>query len=1120
VSHSGRATVARIIAPCVLTALLLISAGAATAYDPLDDLAGPLKALATGGFQAERALGLGPAAVPMGGAGTVQTVVYFRTPGDAIATDLTRYGGVVQIRRGERVQALLPVDRLLEIAALPQVAQIAPPTLMVPCQGYGSVWSEGVQLTNALALHVVGITGEGCKVAVVDIGFTDYDSHEVPVPAGTPSRTPSFRTDASISASPHGTAVAEVFADMAPDVEMYLVSVDTALSAEEAIDWVISEDFDVAVMSLAVLEGPFNGTHPLSQAVNLARQMGVFWVNAAGNFAERHWMGEFEDSDHDAFHEWSAGDEDMSLLLPSGRFDAYLSWFETAGAYTSQDYDLVLYDTMDNQVARSAYTQNGDDPPREYLVAYTPGGVYNLRIEAMNIDDEQVDSFQLFLPSIDITTTLQVPETSIAIPADAQWSYTVGATRGTMLDQVTPGQVPGIPQIDEIQPYSSRGPVLGGWLKVDLTAPDVVSTSFATGDTAEGVSLNPFMGTSAAAPHVAGAAALLWSEDRNRSANDLAQSLNTMAVDLGDPGPDTVYGHGRLSLRAGTDTDKPVIFVTFPRNGDTIGTPQPQVRALITDASSAIDTETLLLTLDGIEYDLDDDELDYDVESGLMLFETPYELTRTAHQVLIDVSDISGNAADQAVSNFRVALPTVDAGLHMFSLPYTDLADPNPAALFGLPVSDFALVRWVPTDSSYSKYHFYPDPLASFEPPDAGPGGVVETPPAGLAYFLSLPTQVTLNITGSPLPSESYYRINLAYGTAPPRGWNMIGTPFSDPTDWGSVRFITDGSSQNLYDAVMDGVTDGILFELKSAGGAAYYDFAADPFAATMQPYVGYWLHVWRDTTVQLYGGVSAFQAEDEAKAQPAISADNWQLRMVASADNAFDPTNIIGVALNASDGYDPGQDVVEPPAMVNGLQVYFPQRNWGDRAGYYARDIRGAGAAVHTWELEAVCGLSQTPVTLRWPELNAMVPGGVRLMLKDLDAGKEVYMRTATEYTFTTPEGGGTRHLQIVASSAGGETLGLTGVTAAQAPAGGVVISYQLTHPAAVSIEIRNISGVLIKRFAERMAAANTSETVLWNVTSDRGTKAPAGRYLARITARAENGQTIQAIRAFVVLP
>ena len=57
-------------------------------------------------------------------------------------------------------------------------------------------------------------------------------------------------------------------------------------------------------------------------------------------------------------------------------------------------------------------------------------------------------------------------------------------------------------------------------------------------------------GTSLAAPHVAGALALLWSAFPNLTvAQQEAASLNS-AVDLGLPGADNAYGQGRLDVLA------------------------------------------------------------------------------------------------------------------------------------------------------------------------------------------------------------------------------------------------------------------------------------------------------------------------------------------------------------------------------------------------------------------------------------------------------------------------------------------------------------------------------------------------------------------------------------------
>jgi len=57
-----------------------------------------------------------------------------------------------------------------------------------------------------------------------------------------------------------------------------------------------------------------------------------------------------------------------------------------------------------------------------------------------------------------------------------------------------------------------------------------------------------FDGTSAATPHVAGAAALLLSKDPGLTAAQLQSALQADAIDMGAAGKDNIYGSGRLNL--------------------------------------------------------------------------------------------------------------------------------------------------------------------------------------------------------------------------------------------------------------------------------------------------------------------------------------------------------------------------------------------------------------------------------------------------------------------------------------------------------------------------------------------------------------------------------------------
>lgn len=95
---------------------------------------------------------------------------------------------------------------------------------------------------------------------------------------------------------------------------------------------------------------------------------------------------------------------------------------------------------------------------------------------------------------------------------------------------------------------------------VDISAPggDPTSSSdtnprhwiYSTYWRGSGVSYAGDAGTSMAAPHVAGLAALIWSLHPDWTNDQVQQAITATAIDLGVPGRDDVFGYGRINAHA------------------------------------------------------------------------------------------------------------------------------------------------------------------------------------------------------------------------------------------------------------------------------------------------------------------------------------------------------------------------------------------------------------------------------------------------------------------------------------------------------------------------------------------------------------------------------------------
>ena len=409
------------------------------------------------------------------------------------------------------------------------------------------VVSEGVERIKAQVYSNRGFTGRGIKVGVIDIGFAGVPElkRRGELPQNLSPRDFTKATNAEIFEGDevHGSACAEIVHDIAPNAEIQLYKVGDDVDLEIAKDAAIQQGLDIVTVSLGwnVAFGFGDGTGRLCNIVDDAFQNNVLWVNAAGNEARSKISVRLHDPDANQYHNFEGGNEIVTLknVHVGDKVRAVLTWNEWD--LTSHDYDLLLVRTGTGEsveIVERADTRQQKSPPIEFLeFDVRESGTYGLAI--WRASDAKATLLKLYSPSHELDGPVSIAG-SLSSPADARGALTVGALyhRNWMTGP--------------IESYSSQGPTIDGRIKPDLVAPaDVLTVSYG----ADG-----YFGTSAATPHVAGAAALLKSSDPvHYNARNLKAALMRSTVDMGNHGPDNVYGHGRLDLSLRPPGDRPVM---------------------------------------------------------------------------------------------------------------------------------------------------------------------------------------------------------------------------------------------------------------------------------------------------------------------------------------------------------------------------------------------------------------------------------------------------------------------------------------------------------------------------------------------------------------------------------
>ncbi len=426
----------------------------------------------------------------------------------------------------------------------------------------------------------LGVTGEGVTVAVVDGGITNTHPEEFGNRiVDTRGVLVSSGQDQDKSIPDHGTHVAGIIGaannnkgvtGVAPSVNLldatYYIDgwlrIDDKLTGEgnygdamDAIKWAsntntfplipdilinANQKADVINMSLGwdPWEYGRNGDDTMSKTIDEVVSDGIVFVKSAGNSAKKRDSGNVSPTQLNS-------EKTTFRILISGKVVVTLSWDTEAN-----DLDLVILDSSGSEIIYESRTNTDPQDPKSSTGIKTQ---YGTLYEQVTFDVISQDMYILQVQGYDLQTPqayevwvsrigeFDSPDSNgtVTVPGYSKKAITVGAvdSRNAKDSSIF------------LADFSSHGSSKTGLIKPDIVAPGVSIKSTITGNM-----YTRYPGTSVAAPHVTGVAALILDAvgKDNRGEWNFSPDDVKLAIIRGAEGlngrsyknPDNVYGAG------------------------------------------------------------------------------------------------------------------------------------------------------------------------------------------------------------------------------------------------------------------------------------------------------------------------------------------------------------------------------------------------------------------------------------------------------------------------------------------------------------------------------------------------------------------------------------------------
>jgi hypothetical protein len=459
--------------------------------------------------------------------------------------------------------------------------------------GQGIVTTEGdATHLAARSRGIYGVNGSGLKIGVLSDSANATGALTAAQATGDmPPTCPGpggpcitvIQDFLNNGASDEGTAMLEIIYDMAPGASLFFATADVNESQFAAnIQNLRNAGCDIIVDDVFYFDEPVFQDGIVAQAVNSVTASGALYFSSAGNEGNKdagtsgYFEGDFSDSGSPVFaggtklgtiHNFGNGLLGDPITAPGGGYE--LQWADPFNAPTN-DYDLFYVNSVGTVLAFSTNLQNGGAGQIAFELIEPPlNGSFGdkLVVFKSNLASPRLFALKTIRGQLSVSTAGETWGHSAAAaafsvaaaPAAANFGagfpsgpFPNSFTRASALEPFTsdgPRRIIFNPDGTPITPgdFSSTGGTVRS--KPDITAADGVSTTLPPAS-----GLNPFFGTSAAAPHAAAIAALVKSAVPALTPDQIRTTLTTTALDLSPVGFDRDSGNGIVMADAAMDS--------------------------------------------------------------------------------------------------------------------------------------------------------------------------------------------------------------------------------------------------------------------------------------------------------------------------------------------------------------------------------------------------------------------------------------------------------------------------------------------------------------------------------------------------------------------------------------